>query len=92
MARSRTQDTSGDDPDARSVRIVIADALPIFRDGLQLLLGTDTRLQIVARVAQGPARTQLKSTTRMPSSARRCTMSNLHVGAVMPARQSAAYR
>src|SRR5262245_21300483 len=26
------------------------------------------------RVAQGPALTQLKSTTRMPSSARRCTM------------------
>ena len=55
MARSRTQDTSGDDPNARSVRIVIADALPIFRDGLQLLLGTDARLQIVARVDLGPA-------------------------------------
>jgi len=39
--------------DRQPVRIVIADELPIFRDGLRLLLATDARLQIVGAVGVG---------------------------------------
>ena len=61
MARSLTQNASSDDfrdgrrPDVERVRIVIADELPIFRDGLRLLLGADARLQVVGGADVGPA-------------------------------------
>jgi len=41
------------------VRVLIVDELQIFRDGLRLLLASDTRLQVVADTAGEPAATAL---------------------------------
>jgi len=65
VPRSLTQTASSDDhhdgrhPDAQPIRIVIADELPIFRDGLRLLLGTDARLQVVGGADVSPAADRL---------------------------------
>ena len=65
MARSLSQNASSEDlragrrSDAKAVRIVIADELPIFRDGLRLLLGNDARLQVVGGTDVGPAADRL---------------------------------
>jgi DNA-binding NarL/FixJ family response regulator len=40
---------------APPIRVIIVDELPIFRDGLRFLLGTDTRLKVVGGADLGPA-------------------------------------
>ena len=56
-----TRDASSDGPRpaAQPVRIVITDELPIFRDGLRLLLGTDPRRQVVGGGDVGPVTERL---------------------------------